>query len=699
MAYTGEIRLAVDIGGTFTDAALEVNEHQYTAKTLTTHNAPERGILKVFKQTLEAASLTPQDVSLIIYGTTLATNMLIERKGSPAALLTTEGFRDSIEIRNESRYDQYDLNIDLPKPLVPRALRFPVSERMNAYGNILLPLDEKGIESLVPTLMSEEVQSIAVGYLHSYANGAHEQRTREILLANLPNAEITLSSEVSPELREYERISTACANAYVLPLMSRHLRNLEKVLKEADFQCPLFLMLSGGGITTMETAIRYPIRLVESGPSGGAIFASHIARELRLSDVVSYDMGGTTAKICMIDDFEPQTARAFEVARVYRFMKGSGIPLRIPVIEMVEIGAGGGSLAHIDTMGRIAVGPHSSGSDPGPACYGLGGNKPAVTDADVVLGRIDPNNFAGGTMQLNRDNAVQALKREVGDPLNLNDTLSALGVSEMVDENMANAARMHAIESGKEIEARTLIAFGGAAPLHAVRMAEKLKIDRVVIPPGAGVGSAIGFLRAPVAYEVIRSRYQRLSSIDTSGVNTVLEEMRKEAFAVVESGAGGKPLVETRTAYMRYVGQGHEVGVEIPVRVTDKMLGEDAAQKLMEGFEREYHRLYERSIPNLDVEVLTWVLLVSTERDLLYKPSEEPKVYEPQVMGKRVLMDTETGQFITAKVYDRTILKPGAQMQGPAVLLEKDTATVVSVRFQATVHSFGYIILTRREEE
>lgn len=699
MAYTGEIRLAVDIGGTFTDAALEVNEHQYTAKTLTTHNAPERGILKVFKQTLEAASLTPQDVSLIIYGTTLATNMLIERKGSPAALLTTEGFRDSIEIRNESRYDQYDLNIDLPKPLVPRALRFPVSERMNAYGNILLPLDEKGIESLVPTLMSEEVQSIAVGYLHSYANGAHEQRTREILLANLPNVEITLSSEVSPELREYERISTACANAYVLPLMSRHLRNLEKVLKEADFQCPLFLMLSGGGITTMETAIRYPIRLVESGPSGGAIFASHIARELRLSDVVSYDMGGTTAKICMIDDFEPQTARAFEVARVYRFMKGSGIPLRIPVIEMVEIGAGGGSLAHIDTMGRIAVGPHSSGSDPGPACYGLGGNKPAVTDADVVLGRIDPNNFAGGTMQLNRDNAVQALKREVGDPLNLNDTLSALGVSEMVDENMANAARMHAIESGKEIEARTLIAFGGAAPLHAVRMAEKLKIDRVVIPPGAGVGSAIGFLRAPVAYEVIRSRYQRLSSIDTSGVNTVLEEMRKEAFAVVESGAGGKPLVETRTAYMRYVGQGHEVGVEIPVRVTDKMLGEDAAQKLMEGFEREYHRLYERSIPNLDVEVLTWVLLVSTERDLLYKPSEEPKVYEPQVMGKRVLMDTETGQFITAKVYDRTILKPGAQMQGPAVLLEKDTATVVSVRFQATVHSFGYIILTRREEE
>lgn len=692
-------RLAVDIGGTFTDAALEVGEQRYTAKTLTTHEAPEQGILKVFDEVLKAASLEPQDIAILIYGTTLATNLLIERKGSPLALLTTEGFRDSIEMRNESRYDQYDLSIDLPKPLVPRALRFAVAERMNAQGEVLLPLDEQKVEALIPTLIREEVKSIAIGYLHSYVNGTHESRTREILHAHLPDVEITLSSEVSPEMREYERISTACANAYVQPLMSRHLRNLAKVLQAHGFQCPLFLMLSGGGITTLETAIRYPIRLVESGPSGGAIFASHIARELNLSDVVSYDMGGTTAKICMIDEAEPQTARTFEVARVYRFMKGSGIPLRIPVIEMVEIGAGGGSLAHVDAMGRIAVGPQSAGSNPGPACYNLGGENPSVTDADVVLGRIDPDNFAGGTMPLNLEKAAVALNRTVGKPLGLTQAHAALGVSEMVEENMANAARMHAIESGKEIEARTLIAFGGAAPLHAVRMAEKLAMNQVVIPPGAGVGSAIGFLRAAVAYEVIRSRYQRLSALHVQEVNALLEEMREEAYSVVKPGAGGKPLIETRTAYMRYVGQGHEVGVEIPVQVTDPVLGEDAAKTLMARFEREYHRLYERSIPNLDVEILTWVLLVSTARETLPHPSATPETYLPQPMGERALMDTQTGQFHTANVYDRNALQAGAILPGPAVLLEKDTATVVSARFEAQIHPFGYILLTRKKED
>ena len=698
MTSQDDVRLSVDIGGTFTDGALEVGKTRHTAKTLTTHDAPERGILTVFEQVLGAASLSPQEVHVLIYGTTLATNLLIERKGSPVALLTTEGFRDSIEMRNESRYDQYDLNIDLPQPLVPRALRFPIPERMNAQGEVLLPLNEKSLEALIPTLVQEGVQSIAVGYLHSYVNGTHEQRTRDLLQEALPEVECTLSSEVSPEMREYERISTACANAYVQPLMSRHLRNLQKTLQEAGFHCPLFLMLSGGGITTLETAIRYPIRLVESGPSGGAIFASHIARELALSDVVSYDMGGTTAKVCMIDQAEPQTSRTFEVARVYRFMKGSGIPLRIPVIEMVEIGAGGGSLAHVDALGRIAVGPHSAGSDPGPACYDLGGDRAAVTDADVVLGRIDPTNFAGGHMQLNAQKAAQALSQTVGKPLGLEAVHAALGVTEMVEENMANAARMHAIESGKEIEARTLIAFGGAAPLHAVRMAEKLNMRQVVIPPGAGVGSAIGFLRAPVAYEVIRSRYQRLSALDVASVNTLLEEMRHEAWEVVQPGARGKPLIETRTAYMRYVGQGHEVGVEIPVRVAESILGSDAPEKLLAGFEREYHRLYERSIPHLDVEVLTWVLLVSTEREALPPSAPVPQSHIPPSQGERALMDTETGQFARAPVYDRSVLQAGAQIEGPAIVLEKDTATVVSARFQATIHPLGYIVMTRKQE-
>ncbi|MBF0277077.1 MAG: hydantoinase/oxoprolinase family protein [SAR324 cluster bacterium] len=698
MHATQNVRLAVDIGGTFTDVVLEAGGAQYTLKTLTTHEAPERGILKGFHEVLSAASLHPGSVSLIVYGTTLATNLLIERNGSPTALITTEGFRDSIEMRNENRYEQYDLDIDLPAPLVPRSLRFPVRERMNAHGKILLPLEEASVLDLVPKLAKHKVRSIAIGFLHSYANNLHEQLTRDILKKELPELEITLSSEVSPEMREYERISTACANAYVQPLMSRHLKNLEKVLGEEGFACPLFLMLSGGGITTLKTAIQFPVRLVESGPAGGAIFAAHIAKEMGFSNVLSFDMGGTTAKICLIDNAEPQTTRTFEVARVYRFMKGSGIPLRIPVLEMVEIGAGGGSLAHLDSMGRIAVGPQSAGSDPGPACYGLGGKQPAVTDADVVLGRIDPENFAGGNLKLDSEKAIRALQENIGETLGMEAAHAALGVSEMVEENMANAARMHAIESGKVIEERSLIAFGGAAPLHAVRLAEKLDIDQVIIPPGAGVGSAIGFLRAPVAYEVIRSQYQRLSALGIDEVNALLHEMRTEAHAVVESGAFGQPLVEQLTAYMRYVGQGHEVGVEIPVRVKDHVLDQTAAQNLKLGFEKEYNRLYERSIPDLDIEVLTWVLLLSTEKEIPRQGSEIPSPQESISNELRFLMDTDSGQFINAPVYSRAKLLPGARVSGPAVILENDTATVLNARFEAEIHPFSYIVLTRKRE-
>lgn len=693
-----DTRLAVDIGGTFTDVALEVGDRRFTAKTLTTHQRPEEGILACFDDAMSQAGVGAPDVSIIIYGTTLATNLLIERKGSPAALLTTEGFRDSIEMRNENRYEQYDLSIDLPAPLVPRALRLPVPERVNAAGKVLRPLDEGAVEAYVPVLEREGIASVAVGYLHSYINPAHEERTRELLGRLCPRVEVSLSSEVSPEMREYERISTTCANAYVQPLMSTHLRGLADVLAKRGFICPLYLMLSGGGITTLETAIKFPVRLVESGPAGGAIFTSHIARELGLEEVVSYDMGGTTAKICLIDNAEPQTTRTFEVARVYRFLKGSGIPLRIPVIDMVEIGAGGGSIAHVDAMGRIAVGPESAGSEPGPAAYGQGGEVPTVTDADVVLGRIDPLNFAGGSMVLDDAAARNALVRTVGEPLGLDPLHAALGVAEMVDENMANAARVHAIESGKMCEARTLVAFGGAAPLHAARIAEKLDMDRIVVPPGAGVGSAIGFLRAPVAYEVTRSLYQRVTQLDVRGVNELLEAMRAEAYGVVRKGAGEQALTETRTAFMRYVGQGHEVGVEIPVRVSEEVLGPDAGERLLKVFESEYHRLYERTIPDLDVEILTWVLLVSTE--LAPIPAvEQPKGgLDVTPTGERQLVDTSRGVSVAAGVYERTELEPGTRIAGPAVLIEKDTATIVTPAFDAEIHPQGHIIMTRRAE-
>ncbi len=498
-------RLGVDIGGTFTDVALEADGRRHSAKILTTPEAPERAVIDAIHSVLRQAALAPANLSIIIHGTTLATNALIERKGAKTALLTTEGFRDTIEIRHENRFEQYDVNIDLPPPLVPRRLRFPVRERIDAGGRVLVPLDEAGVAALALRLMAERIEAVAVGFLHSFTNPAHERRVGEILADHLPGVPVTLSSEVSPEMREYERFSTACANAYVQPLIGRYLANLETLLRHEGFSCPLFLMLSGGGLTAVETAIRFPVRLVESGPAGGAIFAAEIARQCGLDKVLSYDMGGTTAKICLIDELKPQTNRAFEVARIYRFKKGSGLPLRIPVIEMVEIGAGGGSIARVDRLKRITVGPDSAGADPGPACYGRGGTGPTVTDADLLLGRIDPTGFSGGRMALDRDAAEAAMRHEVAEPLALATELAALGVSEIVDENMANAARVHAIESGKDARGRTLVAFGGAAPLHAARMAEKLGLDRVLVPSYAGVGSAVGFLRAPIAYEIVRS--------------------------------------------------------------------------------------------------------------------------------------------------------------------------------------------------
>src|SRR5580704_786457 len=447
-------RLAVDIGGTFTDLALEHGGKRTTAKVLTTPAAPEQGVMHGVRSILRAAGLVPADIGIVIHGTTLATNAIIERKGAKTALITTDGFRDVLAMGNESRYDQYDLNIVLPEPLVPRSLRLPVPERLDNEGRVLLPLDERAVRALVPLLRREAVEAIAVGLLHAFVNSVHERRIREILASELPDVPVSLSCEVSPEMREWERFSTTAANAYVQPLMNSYLTALQQGLQAFGLQAPIFLMLSGGGLTTIETACRFPIRLVESGPAGGAIFSATIARQCGITNVLSFDMGGTTAKICLIDDGKPQTSRSFEIARVGRFRKGSGLPLRIPVIEMVEIGAGGGSIAHVDTMGRIAVGPESAGADPGPACYGRAGTEPAVTDANLALGRYDAARFAGGTMQLDVAAAHDALTSHVASKLGITAEMAALGVIEMVDENMANAARVHAIESGKTYEGR-----------------------------------------------------------------------------------------------------------------------------------------------------------------------------------------------------------------------------------------------------
>ena len=692
-------RLAVDIGGTFTDVALECGDKQFTIKTLTTKSQPETGVLAGVDTVLTQAKINPSQVETIIYGTTLATNLLIERRGAPVALVTTHGFRDVVEMRNENRFEQYDINIELPAPLVPRSQRLVVSERIGADGRILKPLNEGEVRALVPHLLEKEIQSVAVGFLHSYRNNSHEQRVREIICAEAPEIDVTLSSEVSPEMREFERISTACANAYVQPLMSRHLRSLASQLRTQGLDCPLFLMLSGGGITTLETAIRFPVRLVESGPAGGAIFSSFIAKQLGLSRVLSYDMGGTTAKVCLIDDGEPHTSRTFEVAREYRFLKGSGIPINIPVIEMVEIGAGGGSIADVDAMNRIRVGPESADSEPGPASYDLGGVAPTVTDADLLLGRLNPENFAGGSIRLNVENASKALDSVIGSKLGFKTSHTALGVSEIVDENMSNAARVHAIESGVDIETYTIVAFGGAAPIHATRLAEKLNIQKIVIPPGAGVGSALGFLQAPVSYEVIRSYYQRLDNLDYHGINQLLHSMRKEATDVVEPGAQGQKTREIRTAFMRYIGQGHEVSVEIPVKLEEAELDSQSSGRLTIAFETEYTRLYGRTIPSLEIEILTWSLLVSTKESDGLAINMSAKSYAPDTTEFRKLMDAESGEFNDAAVYDRLSLAPGAKIEGPAIVTESDTATVITRRFEGQVTDGGYMIFERKNSK
>ena len=687
-----QTRLAVDIGGTFTDVALDTGSALYTRKVLTTASAPEHGVIQGVRQVLDLARIGACDLDIIIHGTTLATNTIIERKGARTALVVTEGFRDSVEMGYEHRFDQYDINIDKPVPLVPRYLRLEVTERISAKGRVLIELDEASVERLLPVLAENDIESVAIALIHGYVDPTHERRVAEILAAARPDLRLTLSSEVCPEIREYERMSTASANAYVQPQMSRYLDGLKQELGALGATCPIFLMTSGGGLSTIDTAVRFPIRLVESGPAGGAILACWIAGECGLDKVLSYDMGGTTAKICLIDDGRPQSSRTFEVDRQYRFTKGSGLPLRIPVIEMVEIGAGGGSIAGVDGMRRVQIGPESAGSEPGPACYDQGGSAATVTDADVVLGRIAPEGFAGGSVTLDPAKAEVALAQSIGASLNLSDTLAAFAVSEMVDENMSNAARVHAVELGKDVAGRSLVAFGGAAPLHACRLAEKLGIDRIVVPTGAGVGSAIGFLRAPVSYELVQSRYTRLTQFDAETINALLAGMAGEARRIVETGAGGRPLEEHRIAYMRYVGQGHEITVDLPLR---PLTGADT-KTLKQAFDAAYETHFGRTIPTMEVEILTWAVTVATRDETPSTAPQTGSVEAAAARGNRPVFDAERTDYVDTAVYARDQLAPGMRIPGPALITEDQTTTVVSDRFDAVINGLHYIELQRK---
>jgi N-methylhydantoinase A len=690
---TDDIRLGADIGGTFTDIALDVRGKLFSTKVLTNYTAPEQAILDGIEIVVKDAGISLAEIDIVIHGTTLATNALIERRGAKTALVTTEGFRDVIEMRTENRFEQYDLNLRLPAPLIPREHRFTVKGRIGAEGQELQALDEDALRALADTIAAGGFGAVAIGFIHSYANPAHEERARQIL-AEKVSVPISISSEVSPQMREFERFNTVCANAYVRPQMADYLARLQVRLKEMGANCPVFMIHSGGGLISVETASEFPVRLVESGPAGGAIFAADIANRFGLEKVVSYDMGGTTAKICLIEDFAPQTARTFEVARTYRFSKGSGMPISIPVIEMIEIGAGGGSIAWVDAMGRIQTGPESAGSEPGPACYGRGGKRPAITDADLVLGKVDPDNFAGGAIKLDTAASEGAILREVGDRLSMDAMSTAFGICEVVDENMANAARVHAVENGKNISDNIMIAFGGAAPLHAARLCEKLGIDQCLVPQGAGVGSAIGFLKAPFGYEALASRLVKLSRFDAAEVNALLKNLKATAESFVRAGTAGKINFEI-VAFMRYAGQGWEIPVPLP----DEVFGEDAGERFEAWFQENYQRFFGRAIDGLaglQVEVVTWSVKATDERPSVERHEITTGSRDVAATTKRDVFDPASGARLTYAIVERETLAAGDRVIGPAVIVERETSTVVTSPFDAVLQSDGAILLIRK---
>ena len=682
-------RLGVDIGGTFTDVVLEYDNQQFSTKVLTTYTAPENAILEGVHTVCEKAGIGTGDITQIIHGTTLATNALIERRGAKTALITTQGFRDVIEMRTESRFEQYDLNLNLPTPLLPRHIRYTVQERVDALGNVLIPLDQKEVEALAEQIAEAGYHSVAIGLIHSYANSTHEQMIREVLAKRLPDVMVSLSSEVSPQMREYERFNTVVANAYIKPLMKSYLSRLEGRLRDEGVDCNIFLMHSGGGIISIDSAAEFPVRLVESGPAGGAVFAAHIAARYGLDKVLSFDMGGTTAKICLIKNQQPKTSRVFEVARTYRFKKGSGMPISIPVIDMVEIGAGGGSLAHVDSMRQIRVGPESAGSEPGPACYGRGGKKPAVTDADLILGKLDADNFAGGSIKLDADGSNQALTEVLGNTLDMDAQTAAFGLAEVVDENMANAARVHAVENGEDLSEYTMIAFGGAAPLHGGRLCEKLGVDRMLVPPGAGVGSAIGFLRAPFSFEANRSVYMKLSDFAPDKITALLKELQTEATGFVRSCDAQADILSDFKVYMRYTGQGWE----IPITLTAEQAMNPDVDTFQSLFEEDYTKLFGRPVEGMDVEITVWAVNATTPPQTVVRiqQADTKQSSAATPAGKRELFDPALGKPVTAQVVLRDSVEASRSVDGPAAITEDETTIIVPSSRSAVRQTDGCI--------
>lgn len=676
-------RVGVDIGGTFTDLLMVGEDGKAVIdKSLTTPEDPSSAVETVLGRALEQRVVASDERGELIHGTTLVTNALIERKGAPTALLATSGFRDAVEIGNEQRYELYDLNLETPPSLVPRYLRFDIPERILVDGSVAESLDEGYLRRLIQELSEKGIQALAVSYLHSYRNPVHERRTAEIVSEIAPHIRVSLSSAVVAEIREFQRTSTTIANVYVQELVADYLAELQKRLQRLSFSGTFFVMLSNGGIATVDTASRFPVRLLESGPAAGALAAAASGARVGHPDLLSFDMGGTTAKVCAIEDGQPLRTHEFEVNRMYRFRRGSGLPIKIPVIDMIEIGAGGGSIARVDALGLLKVGPESSGADPGPACYGRGGEQPTVTDADLVLGYLDPDYFLAGRMQLDVEGARRALSH-LGERLGMSVEEVAWGIHQIVNENMANAARVHLGERGKDPRRLPMYAFGGAGPVHGYRVAEILRLPALISPLGAGVGSTFGLLVAPLAFDFVRSAYCKLDELDWGFANSLLDEMSREGREVLEnSGLGDAEIAYQRTADMRYVGQGYEVPVPLP----DGELGAGQKAALTDAFEQVYRKLYARKGPDLPLKVVNWRLVASgpcpqVSFSLSSSRGEACK-------GSRSAYFPEEEGFVSTPVYDRYALTPGTTFEGPAIVEERESTLVMGTRARARVDEF-----------
>jgi len=683
-------RLGVDIGGTFTDFVLEEvgTGRLHLGKTLTTPQDPSDAVINGFADLLKASGVAAVDVTQIVHGTTLGTNAVIERTGARTGLITNEGIRDVLAIRREARYDYYDLQIELPEPLVPRPLRLGVGGRMDRDGQEVAPLDREGLATQIATLRDAGVASIAVCYLHAHKNGAHEQATAEAIAQAAPGVYVSISSEVAPEIREYERTATTVINAYLQPLMDRYLARLAERLAGMGVRCDLHLMLSSGLLTTSEQARRFPTRLIESGPAGGVKLAERFAGLTGRRNLIAFDMGGTTAKASLVHDGEASVAREFEGARLERFKRGSGFPVRVPCVESEEIGTGGGSIASVDKLGQLQVGPRSAGAAPGPACYGRGGTRPTVTDADLVLGYLDPGYFLGGEMTLDIEAARAAIEQHVAAPLGLTVTQAAWGIHRVANEDMANAFRIHAMEHGRDPSRYALLSFGGAGPVHAYGVARILRSPAVLAPSRAGVASALGFLVAPIASEAVRAYVTRLDRIDWAHLRGLLAEMETKGRAfLAEAGVAAGDVVVTRSADMQYVGQMHDISVPLP----DAALEAGDGTALRQAFFARYRELFHRTA-ELQVEALNWRVTVSAPPPPLDLVLRQPEAGEAR-KGERLAYFPEAEGYLQTPVYNRYALAAGATLQGPAIVEERESTLVVGPGARITVDDYGTLMV------